>query len=103
MGFKQPGLEGGVPAYSRVLELDDLKGPFQPKPFYDSVIIIIRLVVFIPFSPFPLIAKPCGVRVLHGADCISPLFCRVWRAAWHSLSVYLVLCRVLHFLVSSLG
>lgn len=44
--------------------------------------------VFIPFSPFPLIAKPCGVKVLHGADCISPLFCRVWRAAWHSLSVF---------------
>jgi len=38
-GFEQPGLEGGVPAYSRGLELDDLKGPFQPKPFYDSVIL----------------------------------------------------------------
>ena len=25
---------GGVPTYSRGLELDDLKGPFQPKPFY---------------------------------------------------------------------
>ena len=29
-GFEQPGLEGGVPAYSRGLELDDLKGPCQP-------------------------------------------------------------------------
>ena len=38
-GFEQPGLEGGVPAYSRGLELDDLKGPFQPKPFYDSTIL----------------------------------------------------------------
>ena len=36
---KLPGLEGGVPAYSVGLELDDLKGPFQPKPFYDSVIL----------------------------------------------------------------
>ena len=36
-GCEQPGLEGGVPAYSRGLELDDLRGPFQPKPFYDSV------------------------------------------------------------------
>ena len=35
--FEQPGLVGGVPAYSRGLELDDLKGPFQPKPFYDSL------------------------------------------------------------------
>ena len=38
-GFEQPGLEGGVPAYSRGLELDDLKGPFQPKPFYDCIVI----------------------------------------------------------------
>jgi len=30
-GCEQPGLQGGVPAYSRGLELDDLKGPFQPK------------------------------------------------------------------------
>ena len=36
-GFEQSGLEGGVPAYSRGLELDDLKGPLQLKPFYDSM------------------------------------------------------------------
>ena len=36
-GFEQPGLEGGVPAYSSGLELDDLKSPFRPKPFCDSV------------------------------------------------------------------
>jgi len=30
------GLEGGIPAYSRGLQLDDLKGAFQLKPFYDS-------------------------------------------------------------------
>ena len=34
-GFEQPGLVGGIPAYSRGLERDGLKGPFQPKPFYD--------------------------------------------------------------------
>jgi len=34
-GFEQPGLEGGIPAYSRGVELDDLKGLFKPKPFYD--------------------------------------------------------------------
>jgi len=38
VGFEQPGLEGGVPAYSRGLELHDLKGPFQPRPFYDSIV-----------------------------------------------------------------
>ena len=35
--FEQPGLEGGVPGYSRGLELDDRKRPFQPKPFCDSM------------------------------------------------------------------
>jgi len=37
--FEQPGLEGGIPAYSRGLELGDLQGLFQPKPFYDSMIV----------------------------------------------------------------
>jgi len=37
-GSEQPGLERGVPACSRGLELDDLKGPLQPKPFYNSKI-----------------------------------------------------------------
>ena len=35
--FERPGLVGGVPAYSRGLELGDLKGPFKPKPFCDSM------------------------------------------------------------------
>jgi len=37
-GCGQPGLEGSVPAYNRGLDLDDLKDPFQPKPFHDSTI-----------------------------------------------------------------
>ena len=37
-GSEQPGLEGAVPAYSRGLELDDFKGPFQPKPFDDMIL-----------------------------------------------------------------
>ena len=32
-------IEGGVPAYSRGLELGDSKDPFQPKPCYDSMIL----------------------------------------------------------------
>ena len=36
-GFEQPGLVGGVPAYSKGLELVVLRVPFQPKPFYDSM------------------------------------------------------------------
>ena len=39
-GCEQPGLEGGVPAYSRGLELGDLKGPSQPKLFYDTMFYI---------------------------------------------------------------
>ena len=41
--FEEPGLEGGVPAYRRGLELGDLKGPFQPKPFYDSVLHFVQV------------------------------------------------------------
>ena len=36
-GFEQPGLEGAVPAYSRGLDLHDLKGPFQPNHMIDSI------------------------------------------------------------------
>ena len=36
-GCEQPGLQGGVPAFGKGLELGDLKGPFQPKPFYGSM------------------------------------------------------------------
>ena len=36
-GFGQPGLVEGVPAHGRGLELDE-KGPFQPKPLYDSIL-----------------------------------------------------------------
>jgi len=37
-GSGQPGLAVGVPAHSRGLKLDDLYGPFQPRPFCDSMI-----------------------------------------------------------------
>jgi len=33
----QPGLVVGDPAHSRGLELNDYCGPFQPRPFYDSI------------------------------------------------------------------
>ena len=35
-GFEQPGLEGSVPVAGE-LELNDLKCPFQSKPFYDRM------------------------------------------------------------------
>jgi len=38
-GSEQRGLEGDVPAYRSVLELDGLKGHFQPKPFYNFTIV----------------------------------------------------------------
>ena len=39
-GCEQPGLEGGIPAYSRVggVEVDGFKGLLQCKPFCDSMI-----------------------------------------------------------------
>ena len=35
-GSGQRGLVVGDPAHGRGLKLDDLCGPFQPRPFYDS-------------------------------------------------------------------
>jgi len=37
-GSGQPGLVVGDPAHSRELKLNDHCGPFQPRPFYDSMI-----------------------------------------------------------------
>jgi len=39
-GFSgQPDLVVGGPAHSRGLELNEHCGPFQPRPFYESVIL----------------------------------------------------------------
>ena len=38
-GSGQPGLVVGDPAHSRGLKLDDHYCPFQPRPFYDSMIL----------------------------------------------------------------
>ena len=38
-GSGQPGLLVGDPAHSRGLERDEHCGPFQPRPFCDSVIL----------------------------------------------------------------
>jgi len=38
-GSGQPGLVVGEHAHSRGLKLDDHCGPFQPRPFYDSMIL----------------------------------------------------------------
>ena len=40
-GSGQPGLVVGNPARSRGLELDEHCGPFQPRPFYDSMILFL--------------------------------------------------------------
>ena len=37
-GSGQPGLVVGDPAHSRGLKLDAHCGPFQPRPFYDSIL-----------------------------------------------------------------
>ena len=37
-GSGQPGLLVGSPAHSRGLEVDEHCGPFQPRPFYDSMV-----------------------------------------------------------------
>ena len=40
-GSGQPGLLVGDPVHSRGLELDGHCGPFQPRPFYESVILAV--------------------------------------------------------------
>ena len=42
-GCEKPALEGGVPAYGRGLELNGLKGPFQLKPFCDSLLSVSKI------------------------------------------------------------
>jgi len=37
------GTGGGKPAHGMGLEFDDLEGPFQPKPFYGSMILALFL------------------------------------------------------------
>ena len=39
-GWMGPDLVGGAPAHSGGLEVDALKGPFQYKPFCDSIILL---------------------------------------------------------------
>ena len=36
---EQPDLAVGISVHGRGLRLDDHRGPFQPRPFYDSMIL----------------------------------------------------------------
>jgi len=49
-GSGQPGLLVGDPAHGRGLELDDHCGPFQPRPFYDSMINMEKVYFILTFS-----------------------------------------------------
>jgi len=63
-GCEQPGLVGGVPACSRGVELDDPWGPFQPTPFYGSV--ILKQSYFGKFMPAsPRRGSECAVSSHH--------------------------------------
>ena len=42
-GSGQPGLLVGDPAHSKGLERDEHCGPFQPRPFYDSMKVWFRV------------------------------------------------------------
>lgn len=41
---------GGVSAHDRGLKTDNLEGPFQPEPFYDSVLFLLKAMISL-FSP----------------------------------------------------
>ena len=80
-GFEQPGLEGGVLAYNRGLELSDLKGPFQSKPFCDYMQVLKLFCAFAlqrclaPIykreTRFFEICKP-GVRLRNNSSNVGP-------------------------------
>jgi len=63
-GCEPPGLEEGVPVHSRGLEINDLKGPFQPKALCDSMILL--CLFFVSFCPSPQTMCPyvpqCALR-----------------------------------------
>lgn len=61
---EQPGLEGGVPSYSRGLDLDDLKDPFQPKPFYDSMVLLRNGIIYFSSS-----VRVCWNGRRHKVNC----------------------------------
>ena len=46
-GSGQPGLVVGDPAHSRGLKLDDHRGSFQPRPFYDSMSYLSYCTIFL--------------------------------------------------------
>ena len=56
-GSGQPGLVVGDPAHSRGLKLHDHYSSFQPRPFYDSMIVFQELDAFCE-QQFP--TPPCN-------------------------------------------
>jgi len=92
-GSGQPGLLVGDPAHSRGLELDYCHGPFRPRPFCDSILL---LKTFSRFE-YPLQSTPkkrrsrspkdetlqviCGSRLLIASMSVSVLL-------WYSVSSF---------------
>jgi len=72
-GSGQPGLLVGDPAHSRGLKLDDHCGPFQPRPFYDCMILWQVAVIRAP-----------QLKVLMWFSCETP----VWLSNIHSKKPY---------------
>jgi len=54
----QPELVVGDPAHSRGLEPDDHCGPFQPRPFYDSMVCVFPSVHYLYSSNISSVARP---------------------------------------------
>ena len=53
----QPGVVVGDPTHSRGLKLDDHYGPFQPRPFYDSMILMHKYLDLLSYLLSPLMIK----------------------------------------------
>ena len=69
-GSGQPGLVVGDPAHSRRLKLDDHCGPFQPRPFYDSMVILVKIGIGIKITAEILLGKLVMMDPQYDKRCV---------------------------------
>ena len=82
-GSGQPGLLVGDPAHSRGLEVDEHCGPFQPRPFYDSMMLYrVRgwAVSTDRAVGAPVHCKVCDLTAFRGPFHLQPFCCSMTRS-----------------------
>ena len=80
-GSGQPGLVVGDPAHSRDLKLHDLWAPFQPKPFYDSMVLWNLLKTFCLLCFSKLVSLLMIEMRLDAFDVVSLMGVSTWEVS----------------------